>query len=56
MYFDFIQVVIIPVSTVVIVTPLVLSTVRMTYATYKVDHVSLVILDGLICIVIKVRP
>lgn len=56
MNLNFIQVVIIPVSTAVIVTSLVLPTVRMANATYKVDHVSLVNLDGLIYIVIKVRP
>lgn len=45
-----------PDSTVVTVTSLVLLIVKTTRVTYKVERVSCVNLDGLICIVIKVRP
>lgn len=56
LYFDLIQVVITPVSTEVNVTfpvPLIVKPARVTY---KVERVSCVNLDGLIYIVIKVRP
>lgn len=54
-YLDFIQDVIIPVSMVGTVTFLVLLIVKTARVAYRVERVSRVHLDGLICIVIKVR-
>lgn len=56
LYLDFIQVVIMPVSTVVNVTSLVPLIVKTARVTYRVERVTCVNLDGLIYIVIKVRP
>lgn len=56
LHLDLIQVVITPVSTEVNVTFPVLPIVKPARVTYKVERVSCVNLDGLIDIVIKVRP
>lgn len=56
LYLDYIQVVITLVSTEVNVTSLVLPIVKTARVTYKVERVLCVNLDGLIYIVIKVRP
>lgn len=56
MYLDFIQAVVMPVSTAVTVTSLVLQTVKTARAIYRVERVSCVNLVGLMCIVRKVRP
>lgn len=55
-YLDFVQDVTMLVSTAVTVTFLVQQTVKIVRVTYKVERVSLVNLDGLIYIVIEVRP
>lgn len=53
---DFIQDAIMPVSTAVTATSLVLLIVKTTYVTYKVERVLTAILGGLMYIVITVRP
>lgn len=56
MYLDYIQDVVMPVFTAATVTSLVLQTVKTARATYKMERVSPVNLDGLIYIAMKVRP